>query len=103
MRIARQKGAELVLAHAIEPASFHHYPGLAHADRETVDAASSVLKSVAQNYFRQVAARLKSEGIKVSIVVSPRPSAIEFIYEIVASRNIDLLAGRPAAGRIVRK
>jgi nucleotide-binding universal stress UspA family protein len=77
VRIARQQDAELVLAHAIEPASFHHYSGIPHADRETVDAASSVLESVAQEYFRQVAARLKGEGIKVSVVVTPCASAIE--------------------------
>ena len=92
VRIARQQDAELVLAHAIEPASFHHYSGIPHTDRETVDAASSVLESVAQEYFRQVAARLKGEGIKVSVVVTPCPSAIELIYELVASRKIDFVA-----------
>lgn len=92
VRIARQQHAELILAHAIEPASFHHYSGVPAADREILDAAASVLESVAQNYFRQVAARLKGEGIKVSVIVTPSPSAVELIYEIVASRNIDFIA-----------
>jgi nucleotide-binding universal stress UspA family protein len=92
VRIAKQQHAELILAHAIEPASFHHYPGLSPADREILDAASSVLESVAQDYFRQVAARLKGEGIEVSVIVTPSPSAVELIYEIVASRNIDFVA-----------
>ncbi len=92
VRIARQQHAELILAHAIEPASFHHYSGVSPSDREILDAASSVLESVAQNYFRQVAARLKGEGIKVSLIVTPSPSAVELIYEIVASRNIDFIA-----------
>jgi nucleotide-binding universal stress UspA family protein len=92
VRIAKQQHAELILAHAIEPASFHHYSGVSPSDREILDAASSVLESVAQNYFRQVAARLKGEGIKVSLIVTPSPSAVELIYEIVASRNIDFIA-----------
>jgi len=92
VRIARQQHAELILAHAIEPASFHHYSGVPPADREILDAASSVLESVAQDYFRQVAARLKGEGIKVSVIVTPSPSAVELIYEVVASRNIDFVA-----------
>ncbi|GMR22160.1 MAG: universal stress protein [Acidobacteriota bacterium] len=92
VRIAKQQHAELILAHAIEPASFHHYSGVSHADREIVDAASSVLESVAQDYFRQVAARLKGEGIKVSVIVTLSPSPAELIYEIVAGRNIDLIA-----------
>jgi nucleotide-binding universal stress UspA family protein len=92
VRIARQQHAELILAHAIEPASFHQYSGVAPADREILDAASSVLKSVAQDYFHQVAERLKSEGIEVSVIVTPSPSAVELIYEIVASRDIDFIA-----------
>ena len=92
VRIAKQQHAELILAHAIEPASFHHYSGVSPSDREVLDAASSVLESVAKNYFRQVAARLKGEGIKVSLIVTPNPSAVELIYEIVASRNIDFIA-----------
>jgi nucleotide-binding universal stress UspA family protein len=92
VRIARQQHAELILAHAIEPASFHHYSGVSPSDREILDAASSLLESVAENYFHQVAARLKGEGIKVSLIVTPNPSAVELIYEIVASRNIDFIA-----------
>ncbi|GMQ95683.1 MAG: universal stress protein [Gammaproteobacteria bacterium] len=92
VRIARQQHAELILAHAVEPASFHHYSAVAPADREILDSASSILESVAQNYFRQVAARLKGEGIEVSVIVIPSPSPAELIYEIVASRNIDFIA-----------
>jgi nucleotide-binding universal stress UspA family protein len=91
VRIANQQQAELILAHAIEPASFHHYTGVPHEDRKIVDAASSALESVAQEYFRQVAARLKGEGTKVSVIVTPSPSPVELIYEIVASRNIDFV------------
>lgn len=87
VRIANQQQAELILAHAIEPASFHHYTGVPHEDRKIVDAASSALESVAQEYFRQVAARLKGEGTKVSVIVTPSPSPVELIYEIVASRD----------------
>jgi nucleotide-binding universal stress UspA family protein len=47
---------------------------------------------VAQDYFHQVAARLQSEGVKVSVIVTPNSSPIELIYEIVASRNIDFIA-----------
>ncbi len=92
IRIARQQHAELILAHAIEPASFNNYSGIPHADREIVNAASSILASVAQDYFHQVAARLQSEGVKVSVIVTPNSSPIELIYEIVASRNIDFIA-----------
>ncbi len=92
VRIAKQQHAELILAHAIEPASFHHYSGVRHTDHEILDAASSVLESVAQDYFRQIAARLKGEGIEVSVIVTPSPSAVELMYEIVASRNIDFIA-----------
>jgi nucleotide-binding universal stress UspA family protein len=35
---------------------------------------------------------LKGEGIEVSVIVTPSPSAVELIYEIVASRNIDFVA-----------
>ena len=92
IRIARQQHAELILAHAIEPTSFQHHPGIPDADREIVDTASSILASVAKEYFRQIAARLQSEGIKVSVIVTPKSSPIELIYEIVASRNIDFIA-----------
>lgn len=91
VRIAKQQHAELVLAHAIEPASFHHYSGVTRADHEIIDAASSILDSVAQDYFRQIAARLKGEGIKVSVMVTPRPSSTDLIYEIVASGDIDFV------------
>jgi len=90
--VARQQHAELILAHAIEPASFNNYSGIPHADREIINAASSILASVAQDYFHQVAARLQSEGVKVSVIVTPNSSPIELIYEIVASRNIDFIA-----------
>ncbi len=89
--IAKQQQAELVLAHAIEPTSFHHYSRVARADRRIIDAASSILESVAQKYFRQIATRLKGEGIKVSVIVTPRPSSIDLITDIVASGNIDFV------------
>jgi len=92
IRIARQQHAELILAHAIEPTSFQYHAGIPDADREIVNAASSILTSVARDYFRQVAARLQSEGIKVSVIVTPNSSPVELIYEIVASRNIDFIA-----------
>ena len=92
IRIARQQHAELILAHAIEPTSFNNYSGIPHADREIINAASSILASVAQDYFHQVATRLQSEGVKVSVIVTPNSSPIELIYEIVASRNIDFIA-----------
>jgi len=100
VRIAKQQHAELVLVHAIEPASFHHYSRVARADRKIVDTATSILESVAQDYFRQIAARLKGEGIKVSVIVTPRPSSVDLIYEIVASEDIDfvVLAAHGSSG-----
>ncbi len=100
VRIAKQQRAELILAHAIEPASFHHYSGVARADRKIIDDASSILESVAQDYFRQIAARLKGEGIEVSVIVTPRPSSVDLIYEIVASENVDfvVLAAHGSSG-----
>jgi len=92
VRIARQQQAELILAHAVEPASFHHYSGVPHGDRKLVDSALSILESVAQDYFRQVVERLKGEDIDVSVIVTPSPSAIELIYETVANRKIDFVA-----------
>lgn len=92
VRIAKQQGAEVILAHAIEPAGFDHFNGMPHADRKIVDSAKSILESAAQNYFRQVAERLKTEGIEVSVMVTPSQSAIELIYETVASQNIDFVA-----------
>ena len=91
VRIARQQQAELILAHAVECASFHHHAGVPHANRELVDSAMSVLESVAQSYFHQVAERLKGEGIDVSVVLTPSCSPIELIYETVTSRHIDLI------------
>jgi len=92
VRIAKQQRAELILAHAIEPAGFHYFNDMPHTDREVVDSAKSILESAAQNYFRQVAERLKTEGIEVSVLVTPSPSAIELIYEIVASKSVDFVA-----------
>ena len=91
VRIARQQQAELILAHAVEPASFHHHSGVPHAHRELVDSALSVLETVARDYFQQVAERLKGEGIDVSVVVVPSRSAIELIYETLNSRNADFI------------
>jgi nucleotide-binding universal stress UspA family protein len=92
VRIAKQQNAELILAHAIESASFSHHPGISHSDREIVDAASSILASVAHDFIHQIAARLQGEGIKVSVIVTPASNPIDLIYEIVASRNIDFIA-----------
>jgi nucleotide-binding universal stress UspA family protein len=92
VRIARQQNAELILAHAIEPTSFHHHSGIPQTDRDIVDAAFSALESVALDHFRQIATRLKGEGIKVSVIVAPSPSPIELIYELLASENIDFIA-----------
>ncbi len=92
IRIAKQQHAELILAHAIEPTSFKNYSGISYADHEIIDAASSILASAAQDYFHQIATRLQSEGIKVSVIVTPNSSPIELIYEIVASRDIDFIA-----------
>lgn len=91
VRIAKQQQAELILAHAVEPASFHHHSGVPHANRELVNSALSVLESVAQDYFRQLAKRVKGEGIDVSVIVTPNCSAIELIYETLTSRNVDLI------------
>jgi nucleotide-binding universal stress UspA family protein len=91
VRIARQQQAELILAHAVECASFHHHAAVPHANRELVDSAMSVLESVAQNYLDQVAERLKGEDIEVSVILTPGCSPIELIYETVTSRHVDLI------------
>jgi nucleotide-binding universal stress UspA family protein len=91
IRIARQQNADLVLAHAIEPVSFNRFPGMPHADRETINAANSILESAARNYFEQISLRLQNEGLKVSVIVRPSPNPIALITEIIASMNIDFI------------
>lgn len=92
VRIARQQDAELVLMHAIEPASFHHHPEVSAEDRGILDSAASVLESVAQTYVQQIATRLRGEGIKISCIIAHRQSPIELIYETIAHRGIDFIA-----------
>jgi nucleotide-binding universal stress UspA family protein len=91
IRIARQQNAELILAHAIEPASFNQFPGMSHADREIINAANSILESVIRNYFDQISQRLQNEGLKVSVAVRPSTNPIALITEIIASMNIDFI------------
>lgn len=92
IRIARQQNAELILAHAIEPASFNHFSGIPHADRKVVNTASTILASVARDYFDKIAARLQNEGLNVSVVVRPSSNPIELITETIADLNIDFVA-----------
>jgi len=91
IRIARQQKADVVLAHAIEPVSFHQFPGIPHADREIINAANSILEAVARNHFEQISLRLQNEGLKVSVVVRPSPNPIALINEVIASMNIDFI------------
>ncbi len=91
IRIAKHQNAELILAHAIEPASFHRHSGLKHSDREIVKSAESILESVARDYFGQIAARLESEGVKVSVIVRSDINPISLIAETIAARSVDFV------------
>ena len=91
IRIARQQNAELVLAHAIEPVSFHQFPGLPHTDRKIINTVYSILESAARKYFEQISLRLQNEGLKVSVIIRPSPNPIALINEIIASMNIDFI------------
>lgn len=92
IRIAKQQNAELILVHAIEPASFNHFFGIPHADREVVNTASSILESVAREHFDKIATLLQSEGLKVSVIVRHSSNPIALITETIASMNIDFVA-----------
>lgn len=91
IRIARHHDAELVLAHAIECPGFRHFAGFSHADCAVIDAATSILESVARDYFEQIAEPLRKEDLKVSVVVRSGSNPIALISEVIASMNIDFI------------
>jgi nucleotide-binding universal stress UspA family protein len=91
IRIARQQDAELILVHAIESTSFHNYSGIKGEDRKVIDAASSILASVARDYFELIADRLRKEGLEVSVVVRQNSNPVALISEVIASRNVDFM------------
>jgi nucleotide-binding universal stress UspA family protein len=92
IRIARQQDAELVLAHAIESVHFTQHPRISHSDREILATAASILESTARSYFDQIAARLRHEGLKVSVVVQSSSNPVALISEIITDFNIDFIA-----------
>lgn len=92
IRIARQQGAELVLAHAIEPVGFSRLPGISRADHQVIDAASSILKSAARNHFDLIARRLRNEGLDVSVVIKSGMNPVGLMTDIIDSMHIDFIA-----------
>ena len=92
LRIARQQGAELVLAHAIEPVGFSRLPGISRADQQVIKAASSILETAARNYFDLVSQRLRNEGLEVSVVIKSGLNPIALMTDIIDSMNIDFVA-----------
>ena len=92
IRIARQQDAELILLHAIEPVGFYQLPGISDADRKVLDAAASILESVARKHFDQIAARLQNEGLRVTVEVRSGSNPTTLMSEIISSMDVDFIA-----------
>lgn len=92
IRIARHKDAELILMHAIEPATFTHLPGMSRTDLKIVDDASNILESTARKYFNQIAERLRNDGLRVSVVIEPNSNPIALISKTITDMDVDFIA-----------